>query len=137
MLAREYLLSNAIFISSKLLFSFQGLYYSYFKTVIEADTTMDGVKNLYANNITEYPDTINVLERFNVYPELFLGLTYRLLERNQWLSKVCYTVNRGDDRPPVQSCEGYGDPAYFYLAGVWTFSGLTVAMLYIISTYLR
>ena len=59
--------------------TFQGLYYSYFKTMVEAETSFKGLQNLYANNITEYPDTINVLERFNVYPELFLGLTYRFL----------------------------------------------------------
>ena len=47
--------------------------------MVEAETSFKGLQNLYANNITEYPDTINVLERFNVYPELFLGLTYRFL----------------------------------------------------------
>ena len=57
---------------------FQGLYYSYFKTLIEAESTWSGLKGLYANNLTEYPKTINVLQRFNVYPELFIGLTYRL-----------------------------------------------------------
>ena len=42
--------------------------------MFEAESSLEGLKNLYANNITEYPDTINVLERFNLYPELFLGL---------------------------------------------------------------
>ena len=105
--------------------------------MFEAESSLEGLKNLYANNITEYPDTINVLERFNLYPELFLGLTYRFLDRHQWISKVCWTVNRGDDLPPVQICEGLGDPAYFYLAGVWTFAGLTAFALFMISTYLR
>ena len=59
------------------------------------------------------------------------------LDRYQWLSKICWTVNRGGDLPPVQSCEGLGDPAYFYLSGVWTFAGLTAFFLFIISTYLR
>ena len=49
----------------------QGLYYSYFKTVIEAPTFLKGVEGLYANTLTEYPNTINTLKRFNLYPEVF------------------------------------------------------------------
>ena len=57
-------------IFTKLIF-FQGLYYSYFKTVIEAPTFLKGVEGLYANTLTEYPNTINTLKRFNLYPEVF------------------------------------------------------------------
>ena len=45
-----------------------GLYYSYFKTVVEADTLVEGALQLYRNNLTEYPLTINTLKRFNLYP---------------------------------------------------------------------
>ena len=45
-----------------------GLYYSYFKTVVEADTLVEGALQLYRNNLTEYPTTINTLKRFNLYP---------------------------------------------------------------------
>ena len=48
----------------------QGLYYSYFKTVIEAPTFLSGVHTLYANEVTEFPYTINTLKRFNLYPEV-------------------------------------------------------------------
>ena len=51
-------------------FRFQGLYYSYFLTMIEAPTFLKGVERLYNNNVTEYPDTINTLQRFNLYPEV-------------------------------------------------------------------
>ena len=59
------------------------------------------------------------------------------LDRYQWLSKICWTVNRGGDLPPVQSCEGLGDPAYFYLSGVWTFAGMTAFLIFVIASYLR
>ena len=55
-----------------------GLYYSYFKTIVEAKTFAGGLDQLVRNNVTEYPDTINVLKRFNLYPEVFLGGLYRI-----------------------------------------------------------
>jgi hypothetical protein len=105
--------------------------------MLEGNNALDGMKNLYANNITEYPNTINVLKRFNVYPELLLGLFYRTADSMQWLSKTCWATNRGEGRTPVQSCEGLGDPAYFYLGGVWIFAGLTTSFIFILATYLR
>lgn len=48
----------------------QGLYYSYFKTMVEADSFTTGIDKLIRDNVTEYPDTINTLKRFNLYPEV-------------------------------------------------------------------
>ena len=66
---------------------FQGLYYSYFKTVIEAPSFLSGVGNLMRNNVTEYPDTINTLKRFNLYPEVISTLhcnSTQLIKNNSY-----------------------------------------------------
>ncbi|EDQ86396.1 uncharacterized protein MONBRDRAFT_38470 [Monosiga brevicollis MX1] len=60
------------------LYSERAFYYSYYETVIRAPTTLDVYQQLLNDSSVEHPTPINALSRFNIYPELVLGLFYRL-----------------------------------------------------------
>jgi hypothetical protein len=55
---------------SPLFLQTQGLYYSYFKTMIQAPDIHTGIQAIMHDNVTEFPSTINTLKRFNLYPEV-------------------------------------------------------------------
>ena len=54
-----------------------------------------------------------------------------------WQTQICYTIERGEGMDPVSSCEGLGDPAHFYLEGVWCFSSLVAIMLFYLGVQIR
>ncbi|XP_041463579.1 probable C-mannosyltransferase DPY19L3 [Lytechinus variegatus] len=56
-----------------------GLYYSYYKQFINAPTISQGFYELTNDNTTENWRTINVIQRFNIYQEIFLAFVYRIL----------------------------------------------------------
>ncbi|WKX98657.1 hypothetical protein Q1695_013949 [Nippostrongylus brasiliensis] len=114
-----------------------GLYYSYYKTIITAPSFLDGLHQITNDNVTEYGHTINTLKRFNLYPEVFLSLAYRQFK---WITSVlgwkmerCWTVNRGE-LSPVESCEGIGNPHYFYINHVFALAGTTAGWLFLFGT---
>ena len=100
-----------------------GLYYYYFKVLVVDEHNRPTNESLASlvyrlilyDNRTEYPDTINTLQRFNLYPELSLAVLYRIANGMGLLGKTCWKINRGDGMPPVESCEGYLEPIYFYV----------------------
>ncbi|XP_055504325.1 probable C-mannosyltransferase DPY19L3 isoform X2 [Leucoraja erinacea] len=85
-----------------------GLYYSYYKQMLQAPTIIQGLKELMYDNRTESRRTINLLKRMNIYQEVFLSILYRIL-----------------------SLQNYLEPVYFY---VYTVFGLQA--LYVISLYM-
>ena len=47
-----------------------------------------GVHDLVYDKLTEYPDTINILERMNIYQEVILAALYRILPAQLQVSVV-------------------------------------------------
>ncbi|CAF1265719.1 unnamed protein product [Didymodactylos carnosus] len=113
-----------------------GLYYSYFKQLIESKTFLNGFQSIVHDNRTEAPSIINVLERFNLYPEVILSLIYRYLDSRGSLHQTCYRTERGQTMPPVLSCEGHKEPTYFYVTCVFILNGLLLSTLFVFATYL-
>ncbi|XP_032373464.1 dpy-19-like 1, like [Etheostoma spectabile] len=117
-----------------------GLYYSYYKTIIEAPSFLDGLHMVMNDRLTEYPLVINTLKRFNLYPEVVLAGWYRMYTGGMGYfgipTKMCWTINRGEGLSPVDSCEGMGDPAYFYVAFVFLLNGAMMSLFFIYGAYL-
>ncbi|XP_034039438.1 probable C-mannosyltransferase DPY19L3 isoform X2 [Thalassophryne amazonica] len=85
-----------------------GLYYSYYKQILQAPSIQEGLSELIHDNLTESKRTINLLQRMNIYQEVFLGVLYRLL--------------------PIQS---YLEPMYFYIYTVFSLQAVYVIALYL------
>uniref|UniRef100_A0A3B4XQM2 Dpy-19-like 1, like (H. sapiens) n=1 Tax=Seriola lalandi dorsalis TaxID=1841481 RepID=A0A3B4XQM2_SERLL len=117
-----------------------GLYYSYYKTIIEAPSFLDGLHMVMNDRLTEYPLVINTLKRFNLYPEVVLASWYRMYTGVMGYfgipTKMCWSINRGEGLTPVDSCEGMGDPAYFYVACVFLLNGVMMSLFFIYGAYL-
>jgi len=116
-----------------------GLYYSYYKTIVEAPSFKKGLEEIIWDNVTEFPDTINVLKRFNLYPELTLGGSYRIFDALTKAfglnTKQCWKVNRGE-LPEVISCEGPGDPHYFYVYCIYLLNSFMIGFMFVYGSYL-
>uniref|UniRef100_UPI00358FBEB5 protein C-mannosyl-transferase DPY19L1 n=1 Tax=Myxine glutinosa TaxID=7769 RepID=UPI00358FBEB5 len=117
-----------------------GLYYSYYKTIAEAPRFLSGLERIMRDNLTEFPQVINTLERFNLYPEVLLSAWYRVfiaISDTFGISTTqCWTVKRGDGLDSVESCEGMGDLAYFYVNMVFVLNGMMMAVFYLFGAYL-
>ncbi|KAI4570456.1 hypothetical protein MJT46_005973 [Ovis ammon polii x Ovis aries] len=53
-----------------------GLYYSYFKTIVEAPSFLQGLWMIMNDRLTEYPLVINTVKRFHLYPEISVFLCF-------------------------------------------------------------
>jgi hypothetical protein len=136
-----------------------GLYYYYFKLLVSKQKVLIGNKfnnrdssnirykyeynnenifkniqdNIINDNRTEYPNTINALERFNLYPELLTAILYRLFHDNNFFSNAdCFTIDRGENVSPIESCSGFVQPIYFYSKVVFILHGFSFAFLFLL-----
>ncbi|XP_067293676.1 protein C-mannosyl-transferase DPY19L3 [Pseudorasbora parva] len=87
-----------------------GLYYSYYKQMLKAPSVQQGLYELIHDNTTESKRTINILQRMNIYQEVFLSILYRIL--------------------PIQT---YLEPIYFYIYTVFALQTVYVFALFITS----
>ncbi|XP_057698711.1 probable C-mannosyltransferase DPY19L3 isoform X2 [Corythoichthys intestinalis] len=85
-----------------------GLYYSYYKQMLKAPSILEGLSELIHDNLTESKRTINILQRMNIYQEVFLSVLYRVL--------------------PIQQ---YLEPMYFYIYSVFSLQAVYVMALYL------
>lgn len=46
------------------------MYYSFYKRIVSSHSFGDGLYKLRVDNLTEFPNTINALSKFNIYPEV-------------------------------------------------------------------
>ena len=86
----------------------QGLYYSYFKQLIKADSFLVGVSQLASDNKTESTNTINIMQRFNIHQEIVLSVLYRIIQ---------------PDMAPI----------LFYVSGVFSLQVVLYSALFVIS----
>jgi len=86
----------------------QGLYYSYFKQLVEAPSLSEGLRQLQFDNKTESVNTINILHRFNVHQEVVLAGLYNI-----------YSFRLS--------------PIFFYTYAVFALQGVFLSALYLIS----
>lgn len=118
-----------------------GLYYSYFKTIIEAPSFLEGLWMIMNDRLTEYPLVINTVKRFHLYPEVVLAYWYRTFRGITNLfgveTKACWNVTRAGFPSEVESCEGLGDPTYFYVGVIFILNGIMMGLLFIYAAYLR
>ncbi|XP_058534214.1 probable C-mannosyltransferase DPY19L2 isoform X2 [Ochotona princeps] len=117
-----------------------GLYYSYFKTIIEAPSFLEGLWMIMNDRLTEYPLVINTVKRFHLYPEVILAFWYRIFMGIMNIfgieAKTCWNVTRIEPLNEVQSCEGLGDPACFYVAVIFILNGLMMGLFFLYGAYL-
>ncbi|XP_063449444.1 probable C-mannosyltransferase DPY19L2 isoform X5 [Pan paniscus] len=117
-----------------------GLYYSYFKTIIEAPSFLEGLWMIMNDRLTEYPLVINAIKRFHLYPEVIIASWYctfmGIMNLFGLETKTCWNVTRIEPLNEVQSCEGLGDPACFYVGAIFILNGLMMGLFFMYGAYL-
>uniref|UniRef100_A0A8C0WS93 C-mannosyltransferase DPY19L3 n=1 Tax=Castor canadensis TaxID=51338 RepID=A0A8C0WS93_CASCN len=105
-----------------------GLYYSYYKQMLQAPTLTQGFRGLVYDNKTESMRTINILQRMNVYQEVFLSILYRSLPIQKYLEPVYFYIYTLFGLQAVYVMALY--TTSWLLSGTWL-SGLLAALWYV------
>ncbi|XP_061401856.1 C-mannosyltransferase dpy-19 homolog [Musca vetustissima] len=108
------------------------LYHSFYKTLTEAPDFWSGCWELMNVTSIEYPNSINVLSRFHVLPEITIGFLYHLLRSHSRLGILSLlSCWRSDDiRLTLEHGRCEGQALQFYFECVWLLGGLTVLIIY-------
>lgn len=85
-----------------------GLYYSYYKEILQKKDLIKGIYALTNDTKTEWPRSINIMERFNIYQEILLASLYTF-----------YNFNLS--------------PMLFYVYSCFAFSGLQIFAVFYLS----
>jgi hypothetical protein len=97
------------------------------------------VASILHDNLTEYPDTINTLQRFNLYPEICLSVMFRqyrwYLDLLGMSGMKCISITRGDGSK-VEACNGMGDRMYFYVHMIFGLNGLLASGIALLGTFI-
>lgn len=105
-----------------------GLYYSYYKQMLQAPTLQQGFHGLMYDNKTESMRTINLLQRMNIYQEVFLSILYRVLPIQKYLEPVYFYIYTLFGLQAVYVTALYATS--WLLSGTWL-SGLLAALWYV------
>jgi hypothetical protein len=99
------------------LFSECGFYYSFYEQVTGANDTASAWTALLQDRLSEHPDTINAMARFNIYPEVIVGFLYRTVKHVPWLT-------------PLLADSVLASPSAFYYFCVFAWNGLSAASIF-------
>ncbi|XP_023378471.1 probable C-mannosyltransferase DPY19L3 [Pteropus vampyrus] len=105
-----------------------GLYYSYYKQMLQAPTLTEGFHGLMYDNKTESMRTINLLQRMNIYQEVFLSILYRVLPIQKYLEPVYFYIYTLFGLQAIYVTALY--TTSWLLSGTWL-SGLLAAVWYV------
>ncbi|XP_065363246.1 C-mannosyltransferase dpy-19 homolog [Calliphora vicina] len=108
------------------------LYYSFYKTLTDAPDFWTGIDQLTNLTTIEYPNSVNVLSRFHVLPEITIGFFYHVLRSNSKLGLLSLlSCWRSDDiRLTLEYGRCEGQSLQFYLECVWILGGITILTIY-------
>ncbi|KAJ7311914.1 hypothetical protein JRQ81_006233 [Phrynocephalus forsythii] len=107
-----------------------GLYYSYYKEMLQAPSIQLGLIGLIYDNKTESMRTINILGRMNVYQEVFLSILYTVFHIKSFLEPVYFYIYTLFSLQAVYVIALY--LTSWLLSGTWV-SGVLATIWYIIN----